>query len=119
MRFEPGTEVGWGWKKCWFWRHSIPLPILDQFNADSLRTGHGNAVVTASRRTPKFSLQALRRGLSNAGGADLCNPPVELARHMRHDAQLALDQHQLRAMGHLMLLPAKQPFESWFRCFPV
>src|SRR5712691_2084235 len=103
MRFEPCTEVGWGWKKCWFWRHSISLPILDQFNADSLRTGHGNAVVTASRRTPKFSLQALRRGLSSAGGAHLCNPLVELARQMRHDAQLALDQHQLRAMVHLML----------------
>src|SRR5712691_2213699 len=112
MGFEPGTEAGRRREECWFWRHGVSLPILDQFNADSLRTGHGNAVVTASRRTPKFSLQALRRGLSSAGGAHLCTPLVELARQMRHDAQLALDQHQLRAMVHLMLLHAKQPFES-------
>src|SRR5260370_9443771 len=109
MRFEPGTEVGWGWKKCWFWRHRISLPILDQFNADSLRTGHGNAVVTASRRTPKFSLQALRRGLSSAGAAHLCNPLVEPARPMRHDAPLALHQHPLPTMVNLMLLHTTRP----------
>src|SRR5216684_8750882 len=119
MSFEPGAEIEWGGEKCWFWRHGVSSPILDQFNADSLRAGHGNAVATASRRTPKFSLQVLRRDLSSAGGAHLRDPLVELARQMRHDAQLPLDQHQLRAMVHLMLFSAKQPLETRLLCFSV
>ncbi len=38
---------------------------------------------------------------------------------MRNDAQLALDQHELRAMVHLVLLGAKQPLESGLRHFSV
>jgi hypothetical protein len=45
-----------------------------------------------------------KRGYSSAGGAQLGDPLVELPRQVRHDAQLPLDQHQLRAMVHLMLL---------------
>src|SRR5712692_4685513 len=119
MSFEPGAEIEWGGEECWFWRHGVSSPILDQFNADSLRAGHGNAVATASRRTPKLSLQVLRRYLSSAGGAHLRDPLVELARQMRHDAQLPLDQHQLRAMVHLMLLGTKQTLETRLLRFSV
>jgi hypothetical protein len=47
----------------------------------------------ASLGTPGSSLQALGRERSGAGGAHLGNPLVELARQVRHDAQLPLDQH--------------------------
>src|ERR1700730_1296097 len=38
---------------------------------------------------------------------------------MRRDAKLPLDQHELRAMVHLMLLRAKQPLEPRLYCFSV
>jgi len=55
----------------------------------------------------------------SAGGAHLGHPLVELPSQMWNDAQLALDQHELRAMVHLVLLRAKQPLKSGLRCFSV
>src|SRR5678816_1433402 len=40
------------------------------------------------------------------------HPLLALSREMRRNAQHSLDQHQLRAMMHLMLLDAQQAFES-------
>ena len=51
-----------------------------------------------------------------AVAAALCGKArLHLARQMRHDAQLALDQHQLPAMVHLVFLRGDQHFEAALR----
>src|ERR1700687_5306870 len=32
MGFEPGTEVSWRWKECWFWRHGVPIKLSQQID---------------------------------------------------------------------------------------
>src|SRR6266403_5350579 len=58
-------------------------------------------------KVPALAGASFSRRDSRAGGTHLGDPLVELARQMRHDAELPLDQHQLRAMVHLVLLRAK------------
>src|SRR5207245_3846249 len=71
------------------------------------------------QRSEKIMMPAGSQRYLSAGGAHLGHPLVELPSQMRNDAQLALDQHELRAMVHLMLLRAKQPLESGLRHFSV
>ena len=44
---------------------------------------------------------------------------MELPRQMRRDAELSLDQHELRAMMHLVLLGAQQLLEARLGTCPV
>jgi len=45
------------------------------------------------------------------GGPPFCYPVVELPRQVGNDAKLPLNQRELRAMMHLMLLDAQQLLE--------
>src|SRR5260370_26434359 len=71
------------------------------------------------QRSEKTMMPAGSQRYLSAGGAHLGHPLVDLPSQMRNDAQLALDQHELRAMVNLMLLRAKQPLESGLRRFSV
>jgi len=53
------------------------------------------------------------------GGTHFCYPVVELPRQVRNDAKLPLNQHELRAMVHLMLLDAQQLLEPGLGATPV
>ena len=75
---------------------------------DERETAEDYALVWArfakSDETHRFVGKVFDRWSGGLGGTHFRHPVIELPGQVGNDAQLPLDQHELRAMMHLMLL---------------